>query len=548
MTHTTPQKIIKKLLFSLAVILFLILGVALFMLTPLFSVEKSQTTIMLEAGRKPNFSPNDFLEGADWCVNLSYVDVSSVDHKTVGEYPVYIYHGFEKITQYVKVVDTTAPQLDCNVKNITVKKGEYITVNTIGMDASDNTGIDRLLFQHIIADKIHVEGEPADAEYTEALFLKGRDIWTESYTFEHGGLYTLTVAAMDAYNNTTRLSVNVVVEEPPILEVEPDIYLAIGKTIDFANYITAWDFLDADYSPKDVQIDTTSVDITKTGVYPVLYTAKDDYGLASYATTNVHVYSSSALQELVNTHEINMQDHLIIGAPNVYDSGYYEEDNPEFIQDVMLPAVVHIENSVYENYGSGYIIKIDEEFVTIATNDHVINDDLIPDIYFHDGTTCTAVVVASDPREDIAFVRIPINDSGSKSSITPEFANTLRTVHINEQYWESLENESEISICYTCVDANGLIWEEMVGYMVYKETLRTWNQYENVNECIISMPPVPGTSGSAIFDGHGHLIAMVRGYTTYDMGSYSYVETVAVPLSEILDFYEMTFHAKLQYQ
>lgn len=538
----------RKILISIIILLALLLGAVLFIISPIFAVEKSQTPVTLEAGKKPAFSPSDFLDGDDWCVNLSIVDDDSVDYKTVGEYPVYIYHGFKKYTQYVNVIDTTAPSLECGVKNITVKKGDRLTVNTIGMDASDNTGIDRLLFQHIIAEKVQVADDIENADYTEELFLKGREIWTAEYTFEHGGIYVLTVSAMDAYNNTSHLAVNITVEEAPVLKVPKDIYLAIGKAINYSDYITAWDFLDADYDAKDVLIDTSAVNINKAGDYQVLYTARDSYGLASQDVTNVHLYSSSDLQKLINTHKINMENHLIVGAPNVYDSGYYEENNPAFIQDAMLPAVVHIQNSINPSYGSGYIIKIDDEFVTIATNDHVILDDLVPKVYFHDGTSRSGIVVASDPREDIAFLRIPINNSGSDSSLLPEYARTLRTVHINEKYWESLENDSKISICYTCVDSEGVIWQESIGHMVHKEATRTWNQYEDINECIISMDPVPGTSGSAIFDGHGHLIAMVRGYTTYNVGSFSYIETVAVPLCEILDFYEMTFHQKLQYQ
>ena len=153
-----------------ATLLVLVLGATLFMISPLFSVENTKASITLEAGKTPNFSPSDFLEGDDWCVNLSYLDDTAVNHKKVGEYPLYIYHGFEKYTVTVQVVDTTAPTLSCNMKNITVEKGDYITVNTIGMKAEDNTGIDRLLFHHIVAEKIHVASDE-DSEHLENLFL-----------------------------------------------------------------------------------------------------------------------------------------------------------------------------------------------------------------------------------------------------------------------------------------------------------------------------------------------------------------------------------------
>ena len=530
-----------------ATLLVVVLGVSLFMMSPLFSVEKATVSITYEAGQTPTFNPSDFLDGDDWCVNLSYVDASSVNHKKVGEYPLYIYHGFEKYTFTVEVVDTTAPKLTCNIKNITIEKGDYITVNTIGLKAEDNTGVDRLLFHHIVADKIHVDTE--DSEYIEDLFLNGRDIWTKEYTFDYGGVYTITASAMDAYNNTTELTLNVTVEEAPVLDTIESVYLAIGQTINFSEYIEVWDYIDTDYSAKDVAIDTSALDTTKSGEYEVIYVATDSYGLSSKATTTVHLRTPSELQEMINTHKINKDDHLIIGAYNSYDSGYYEKNDPEFIQDVMLPSIVHIENDDNDTYGSGYIIKIDSNFVTIATNDHVIIGDFDPEIFFYDGTSCEGIIVATDPREDIAFIRIPIDGYNAKTSLPFEYVETLRTVHINEGYWKNLSNEKNITLCYNCIDKDGDVWQSAIGHMIYKEAIRTWNEYEDINECIISMPPVGGTSGSAIFDGHGRFIAMVRGYTTYyNADGSQYVETVAVPLCEILDFYQIVFHEKLHYQ
>ena len=532
-----------------ATIVAIAVSLSLFMISPLFSVEKHTNSISLEAGKTPKLSPADFLSGSDWCVAMSYIDTSAVNHKQVGEYPIYIYHGFEKHMVTAQVVDTTAPKLTCNTKNITLEKGKYITVNTIGMKAEDNTGIDRLLFHHIVADKIHVDESLEDSEHISDLFLNGRDLWTTEYTFEYGGVYTLTISAIDAYNNKTELTLTVTVEEAPVLKAVDSIYLAIGQNVDFLEHLEAWDYIDEDFSAEDVVIDTSTLDMSKPGEYKVNYTAKDSYGLSSQASTMVYLRTPAQLQEMINTHKINKDDHVIIGAYNPYDSGYYEKNDTAFIQNAMLPSIVHIENDDNDTFGSGYILKIDENFVTIATNNHVILGDYTPEVFFYDGTSCEAAVVASDPREDIAFLRIPIDGNSERTSLPFEYVETLRTVHINEKYWKSLNNEASIDICYNCIDTEGGIWQGSTGNMVYKTVVRTWNEYEDINECIISMPPIGGTSGSAIFDGHGRMIAMVRGYTTYynDDGS-QYTETVAVPLIEILDYYQVIFREKLQYQ
>ena len=67
---------------------------------------------------------------------------------------------------------------------------------------------------------------------------------------------------------------------------------------------------------------------------------------------------------------------------------------------------------------------------------------------------------------------------------------------------------------------------------------------KDVNEMIVSFEAIAGSSGSALFDGHGQLVGMMRGYTTYP----GYTETVAVPLSEILSYFEIVFKYKIHYQ
>ena len=82
------------------------------------------------------------------------------------------------------------------------------------------------------------------------------------------------------------------------------------------------------------------------------------------------------------------------------------------------------------------------------------------------------------------------------------------------------------------------------GTILEKSVTRDWNEYQNVYETIISTDPVPGSSGSALYDTQGNLVGMIRGYTDYE----SYSETVAVPLDRILKYFETVFKYKIQYQ
>ena len=98
-----------------------------------------------------------------------------------------------------------------------------------------------------------------------------------------------------------------------------------------------------------------------------------------------------------------------------------------------------------------------------------------------------------------------------------------------------------MSVAQTCLC---ILINNNIGYIIEKEAIRDWNEFKDVNETIVSFPAVPGTSGSAIFDGHGQLIGMMRGYTEYP----GYTETVAVPLNELLQYFETVFKYKIHYQ
>lgn len=534
-----------KLVFViLGIITLLCLAIVLFLKSPLFEVEFVTTETHLEIGNETERNPDFYLDGANWCVAMSHVDTSAVKETKVGRYPIYIYHGFQKYTSYVNVTDTTAPIVSCDVKNKTVVPGTIVSVNTLGLQIEDYSEIESVRFTKISSTKFYT-GLPDEqtVEMREA-YRKGLPMEAEEFQFAYGGVYTLTISVSDIFHNTSEIALTLKVEEPPVIEVPSDFYVAEAKEIDFSEHISVWDFITEDLDAEDVEVDTSQLNLAKVGTYPVSFSATDEYGLETIKTANVHVSSQDALQELLNTHKIDLATSIIIGAKNPYDSGYYATENIDFIQNIMLPCIVHIENDVLDTFGSGFIIEINDEFVTIVTNEHVINSNLTSDVTFFDATTCSGAVVASCPVRDIAFIRIPIDGKNSNSSLSFDYVQSLRTVHINKGYWDGLSDDCYITIGYNCIDMEGKIWKTTTGYMVEKEAIRDWNEYKDVNETIISMSPIPGTSGSALFDGYGRLVGMVRGYTNYD----TYTETVAVPLSEILSYFEIIFKYKIHYQ
>ena len=491
---TQPTKAKKHLvicsIFAL-LLLFILLN------TPLFKVELFTYESTLEIGTKASTNPDAYLSGPSLSVALSYVDTSSVKHTKAGRYPIYIYHGFNKYTSYVNVVDTTPPVVKSNIKNKTIASGDTISVHKLSLDIQDYSQIERILFTKITSNSFHADLPKDQMQVMQEAYAKGIPIDAEEFQFSDGGIYTLTISVMDAFYNTSETELTITVETPPVIEANQNFYIANTKEIDFRKYINVWDFLSDDIDVNNVKIDTSQLNFSSTGTYPVTLSVTDDYGLTASKTLNVHVSSQDALQELINTHIADLSKDTIIGAKNAYDSGYYPNSDISFIQNIISPTIVQIKNDTTNASGSGFIIEINDSFVTIATSDRVITKDLEVDITFFDSTECCGTVVATNKEKNIAFVRIPIKEmeTNSKSALCSKYIQKLRTVHINKAYIDQLIKNHEL-------------------------------------ETILSFEAAPNTSGSAIFDNHGHLIGM----------------TQDISLNEILKYFESVFKYKIHYQ
>ena len=228
----------KKILVIAGVLAMLCLALVLFLKSPVFKVELSNTESHLEIGTKVETNPSYYLKGNSWCVPLSYVDTSSVKYTLVGRYPIYIYHGFQKFTSYVNVTDTTAPIVSCDVKTQTVTPGETLSVHTLGLNIQDYSEIESIKFSKISSSKFYT-GLPDDiTAEMRAAYYKGIEMEAEEFQFAYGGIYTMTVSVQDSFYNKSEIELIVTVEEPPIIEAPNNFYVANTPEIDFTEYIS----------------------------------------------------------------------------------------------------------------------------------------------------------------------------------------------------------------------------------------------------------------------------------------------------------------------
>lgn len=340
--------------------------------------------------------------------------------------------------------DTTAPVIRCDLKSKTITAGTVLSVEKLGIRVTDNSPIDSVLFTRLASTQFYPGPSNEKTDAMKKAYETGINIDVEELQFSYGGIYELTVTATDIYANSSDFTFTLKVETPPIFEAPNVFYVCENAEIPYDKYVSAWDVIDGAYAFEDIVLDASEVHPGKTGTYPVSFSITDSYGLRSEQHANVHVLSAEDLQNLIDTHKINISDHTIIGASKPYDIGLYSD--AESLQTAILPALVHISNDRNDRSGDGIIIHIDEDFVTIAATESLVLDNLSVQLSFVDNTTCSASVVFTNTEYDLAFIRVPIDGVSSGSSLSSDALPSLRTVHLDETQWKNHPATNQISL------------------------------------------------------------------------------------------------------
>jgi len=353
----------------------------------------------------------------------------------------------EKETIVENKPDMTAPIISCDISSKTIKAGDTISVSKLGVRVTDNSKIDSLLFTKIRSDNFYMPAANSNNDQLEAMkkaYVEGIRISGEEFQFSYGGIYELTVTATDIYANSSDFTFTLKVETPPIIETPKDYYVVTRTEIPYEDYVKVWDIVDGDYDFSNVTLDTSNLHIGKEGSYTISFEAKDKYGLTATQTANVHVMSKDALQELIDTQKINASNHAIVGAYNKYDIGRYND--AALLESAIVPALVQIKSEKNNVASDGFIIKIDNAFITIATNESSVSNSLIAEVTFADTTTRNASVVFTNTEYDLAFLRIPVDGTDEDSSISSDALSLLRTVHLDEAQWKMHPTTKKVSL------------------------------------------------------------------------------------------------------
>lgn len=455
-----------------------------------YRIELLEDEWVIELGDEASDAPADYVRGTEWAISGTELDFSDVDIDRVGTYELYIHHGWQNLTCKIVVRDTTPPTLRLEKGDIYLEKDVAYEAERFVAKSRDLSGAVTLT--------VSLDGEEFAPEISGGVC----------------GEYTLTVRAEDRYGNCRERSKTVIVDLPPSFGELPEYYVALGSEVDFLEHVTAYDEVDGDVT-AEIEADLSGLDTAVEGTGIIAYSVTDSYGLTARTEMPVQVCSAEKLQQLINSHQINRLEQQIVGAYNLYDGGVYEEDDVVSVLGELESAFVCLKKVVPDGYykGSGFILEMTENVVIICTNRHVVGsfDDL--DVYFHDGTKAEGIVLGKTgwnaAENDIAFVAV------ERSKLPDRLADTLKTVHVNMGYWDSLTNNPQVEVGIRCLDERGDIWIERNGIILQKEAKpEHFESYGTFTE--VSLELVHGMSGSALVDGYGNLVGMAVCVTTID--------------------------------
>ena len=311
------------LLFGAAGVLVVVLLAALLLMPGNINEE-----LTVEAGRD-SISANDFRK-EDKGIDAQFVsDMTAVDLNTIGTYPVQVQYKNKTYDCSVVVQDTIAPEAE--IRNVSIYSGHELKAEDFVVSVKDATDVTvalkstpdltveaQNLVTVIVTDaagnhseyeavlSVFVDNGAPQLTGIEPLFtyigvepdylagvtaMDDRDMALEILVDKSQvelnaiGAYDIVYSVTDAAGHTTTVPSTVTVTDDntaPTIQGVHDISLYLGSAASYRSGVVISD--DKDPAPK-LEVDSSKVDLSTPGTYPLVYTARDMTG----NTTRVEV-------------------------------------------------------------------------------------------------------------------------------------------------------------------------------------------------------------------------------------------------------------------
>lgn len=192
---------------------------------------------------------------------------------------------------------------------------------------------------------------------------------------------------------------------------------------------------------------------------------------------------------------LELGEHICPVFPEAKSLAYVDE---QFLLDSICPAIVRLESG--DLFGSGVIWQMDEDYIWIITNQHVlvetVDTDLL-EVVFWDGIRAYGEILGVSEEYDLGVVKVNLQDMGYYT------IDRYYQVRYDVDTFVSLNPGDDIFIVGSADYPAGNLYYGTIGnksiYMDIFETEMLWAYCE----------VKAGMSGSGVFDRYGNLIGIV---------------------------------------
>ena len=286
MEKNAPKFKLNKKLLAIAGGVLAVVILAVVLLWPANIVSE----LKVEAGRE-SISANEFRK-ADKGIDAQFVsDMTAVDLKTIGTYPVQVQYKNKTYDCTIVVEDTLAPE--GKVHNVSVYSGQPLKPEDFVTDITDATAV-----------TVSWKPEP--------------NLTVEAQTL-------MTIVLTDAAGNQSEyeavLSVFVDNGVPQLTGVDA-LFTYIGTEPDYLAGVTAMDDRDV---ALQITVDSSKVDLNAVGTYDIVYSVTDAAGHTTTAPSTVTVTDDNVAPTILGVHNIS----LYLGSAVSYRSGVVVSDDKD---------------------------------------------------------------------------------------------------------------------------------------------------------------------------------------------------------------------------
>ena len=243
---------------------------------------------------------------------------------------------------------------------------------------------------------------------------------------------------------------------------------------------------------------------------------------AGTAFEGVHLVSSKAFGNDETAAEDNGSKNALTKADSKVEatstsSNYVATDVSDIVSSVMpsIVAITNVSETEYQSFwggmpqtyestscGSGIIVSQDDNYLYIATNNHVVNGANSLTVTFNDESTVSAEVKGTVPSTDLAVIRVAL------SSIESDTMNNIKVATLGDS--DSLKVGNS---CIAIGNALGYGQSVTVGYISALNRQVSVSDSESDTSYTADLIQTdaainPGNSGGALLSANGEVIGI----------------------------------------